>query len=80
MAEEQKQTLSGLIETYLESNPSVPREDKTTSELEVKFGTLGIRPLTRIDYDNVVNELYNHDFVPLNCWRDYVPSYPKRVS
>ena len=67
MSEEQRQTLSDLIETYLESNPSVPREDKTTSELEVKFGTLGVRALTRIDYDNVVNELYNHGFTPLNA-------------
>ena len=66
MAAEQTQTMLGLIETYLESNPSVPREDKTTSELEVKFGTLGVKPLSRIDYDNVINELYNHGFMSSN--------------
>ena len=64
---EQTQTLLGLIETYLESNPSVPRDDKTTSELEVKFGTLGVKPLSRMDYDNVVNELYNHGFTSSNA-------------
>ena len=66
MAAESPQSFSELIETYLASNPSVPRQDKTTSELEVKFGTLGVRPITRIDYDNVVNELYNHGFVTSN--------------
>ena len=67
MAAAQSQSLSELIETYLESNPSIPRDDKTTSELEVKFGTLGVKPLTRMDYDNVVNELYNHGFVSNNA-------------
>lgn len=66
MASEPSQSLYELIETFLKSNPSVPRPDKTESELEVKFGTQGIRPVTRIDYDNVINELYNHGFTTSN--------------
>jgi len=55
MATEPSQSLSELGQIFLESNPSVPRQDKTTSELEIKFGTMGVRPNTRIDFDNVIN-------------------------
>jgi hypothetical protein len=67
MAAEPSQSLSELGQTFLKSNPSVPRQDKTTSELEIKFGTMGVRPNTRIDFDNVINELYNHGFSTSNA-------------
>jgi hypothetical protein len=31
-------------------------------ELEVKFGTRGIKPITKLDYDNVVKKLYSLNF------------------
>ena len=65
MSEEQRQTLSDLIETYLKT---IHRSRKIKLRLSPsKFGTLGVRALTRIDYDSVVNELYNHGFTPLNA-------------
>ena len=67
MATEPSQSLSELGQIFLKSNPSVPRQDKTTSELEIKFGTMGVRPNTRIDFDNVINELYNHGFSTSNA-------------
>jgi len=67
MAADKPQSLAELLQTFLESNPSVPRADRATTELEVKFGTMGVRPVTRIDYDNVVNELYNHGFSTANA-------------
>ena len=61
------QTLDDLVQVFLNSDPSIPRSDRTTSELEVKFGTMGVRPITRLDYDNVINELYNHGFSSANA-------------
>ena len=48
MAADKPQSLAELLQTFLESNPSVPRADRATTELEVKFGTMGVRPVTRI--------------------------------
>lgn len=50
-----------LVDTYYSSNPYV---SKTLSnhELEVKFGTRGIKSLTRNDYDNVIRKLKSLGF------------------
>jgi len=37
-------------------------------EMEAKFGTRGIRPLTKIDYDNVIKKLL------ANGWKSFYPS------
>ena len=36
------------------------------TEMEAKFGTRGVRRLTKLDYDNVVKKLYSLGFVPDN--------------
>ena len=40
---------------------SVPG-DYSDVEMEVKFGTRGIKPITKLDYDNVVKKLYSLNF------------------
>ena len=44
---------------------------QSTYELEVKFGTKGIKPLTRNDYDNVIKKLKSVGFVTSNNVGEY---------
>jgi len=64
---EQKEGFESIVQHYLESNPLV-RTDNKTSELEVRFGTNPkvARPISKIDYDNVVKQLYACGFTPEN--------------
>ena len=39
---------------------------RTIPEIEVRFGTKGIRPITKIDFDNVIKKLKSIGFTPLN--------------
>ena len=48
-----------LVKTFYGSNPFVHTK---IHELEVKFGTKGIKPLTRTDYDNVIKKLKSMGF------------------
>ena len=43
------QSFDKMIKIFYDSEPY----DNNISELEVRFGTKGIRPLTKTDYDNV---------------------------
>jgi hypothetical protein len=53
-----------LINTYYAQNPFTII--KKNFELEVKFGTKGIKYLTKIDYDNVIRKLKSLGFNSIN--------------
>ena len=54
-----------IIKEYLESNP-ILKTNHRQSELEIRFGTnkKNSKPLSKIDYDNVVKKLYACGFKP----------------
>ena len=59
--------LEHVIDLYLESNP-LRRQDKKTNEIEIRFGTKpkqkkNTPPITKINYDNAVAQLYSSGFV-----------------
>jgi hypothetical protein len=58
-----KESLEKLITAYLASNP-IQRSDRKINELEIRFNsnTRKYRPLSKIDYDNVVKFLYSFGF------------------
>jgi mRNA capping enzyme/mRNA capping enzyme, catalytic domain len=59
-----KKDLEKMVSLYLASNP-VMKTNRKTSELEIRFGTNSrlSRPITKIDYENVVKQLYSSGFV-----------------
>jgi hypothetical protein len=59
-----KKELENMVDTYLASNPVIS-QNRSVSELEIRFGTNSkiSRPITKIDYENVVKQLYNYNFV-----------------
>ena len=62
---EQKEEFEQIVQYYLDSNPMVSTNGKI-SELEIRFNTnlKHSKPLSKIDYDNVVKHLYANGFVP----------------
>jgi hypothetical protein len=52
---------SELIRQFYSSNPFVTSQS-IVPELEVRFGTRGIKPLSRTDYDNVIKKLKSFGF------------------
>ena len=52
--------MEALIKVYLDDLFKVAAN--TELELELKFGTRGIKPLSRIDYGNVIQHLLSHGF------------------
>lgn len=52
--------LQELIKTYLDN--SVRRQQYEELELEVKFGTKGIKRISRIDYENVIQRFISNGF------------------
>jgi hypothetical protein len=53
--------LDEMLKEYIEN---VTKDgDKQSLELEVKFGTRGIVPITRINYDNIIKKLLSVGFV-----------------
>jgi hypothetical protein len=50
-----------LIKKFYSVNPYI-KNSKLHNELEVKFGTKGIKPFTRNDYDNVIKKLKSIGF------------------
>lgn len=61
-----KEMLNLILTDYLESNP-IARSDGKTSEIELRFGgNKKYKPLSKIDYDNVAQALYNFGFEPEN--------------
>lgn len=60
-----------MVEFYLASNPGFEDKKRGISELEVRFGTSNKRdnkcrhiipPISKIDYDNVIRQLYSAGF------------------
>lgn len=54
-----------LVSTFYNVEPYEYNGDDLYHELEVKFGTKGIKQLTRIDYDNVIKKLKSSGFKPI---------------
>ena len=78
---EEKQTsnnaLNAMISIALEQDSSSIRNKNI--ELEVKFGTKGIKRITKIDYDNVIKKLKSLDFIEtgpeeyiLRCMNEFI--------
>ena len=68
------QEFEKIVKEYLESNPVIRSHNKA-NELEIRFGTLNrkdiktqsvSRPISKIDYDNVVKQLYSCGFKTQN--------------
>jgi hypothetical protein len=53
-----------MVEFYLAGNPHLKKMDGKISELEVRFGTNTrlSRPISKIDYDNVVKRILSDGF------------------
>ena len=64
---QQTQAFENVVKEYLESNPVI-RNARRQNELEIRFGTNHklAKPITKIDYDNVVKQLYSCGFLPEN--------------
>ena len=64
-AHEQKADFERIIQYYLENNKVWHISDKI-SELEIRFNTDAniSKPISKIDYDNVVKQLYTAGFIP----------------
>jgi hypothetical protein len=60
-----KEQFENVIEQYLASNPILKRENKV-NELEIRFGSNPklSKPISKIDYDNVVKQLLSCGFHP----------------
>jgi len=56
-----------ISQLLLDSTPG----EYSDVEMEVKFGTRGIKPITKLDYDNVVKKLYSLNFSPAKTSGSY---------
>ena len=50
-----------LVKLFWEENPYI-KKSYINDELEIRFGTLGFKPLTKIDYDNVIKKMKSFGF------------------
>ena len=64
-----------LVKKFYDSNPYVNTK-QVVQELEVKFGTKGIKQITRNDYDNVIKKLKSFGFTT----SDTVGNYYLRIN
>lgn len=58
-----KKEMTAMMRLYLASNPAVPDKRKT-SELEIRFRGFNGAPISKTDYENVVQHLKFSGFVP----------------
>jgi hypothetical protein len=65
-----QQAFDHLVKIYYQSNPYVSSSFKN-DELEVRFGTRGIKYLTKNDYDNVIKKLKSLGFNTINANGEY---------
>ena len=63
--------LDKLVKLFWGNNPHV-KDVQKNNELEVKFGTRGIKPLTKIDFDNVIRKLKSLGFTSANEEGEYL--------
>ena len=59
--ESPQKLMENLTKIFWANNPYIKDINKN-NELEVRFGTRGIKPLTKIDYDNVIRKLKSLGF------------------
>ena len=59
--ESSQSQFENLVKLYWGNNPYVKDINKN-NELEVRFGTRGIKPLSKIDYDKVIRKLKSFGF------------------
>tara|TARA_B100000123_G_scaffold176486_1_gene131165 strand:- start:205 stop:3654 length:3450 start_codon:yes stop_codon:yes gene_type:complete len=61
--QERKVEFDNIIKLYLDSNP-ILKKGNVNNELEIRFGTNRQvkKPITKIEYDNVVQQLYSNGF------------------
>jgi hypothetical protein len=66
-SKQKKEEFENIVKSYLESKPYLSF-DRKVSELEIRFGTNPklSRPISKIDYDNVVKQLLACGFKPEN--------------
>ena len=62
--------LDKLVNTFWKNDPFV--RSNIYHELEVRFGTRGIKPITKIDYDNVICKLKSFGFTTINASGEYM--------
>ena len=64
---QKKELFENIIKEYLESNP-ILKNGRRQNELEIRFGTNNrlAKPISKIDYDSVVKQLYSCGFRPEN--------------
>ena len=64
---QKKVEFENIVSSYLNNNPIIP-QDRKVSELEIRFGTNPrlSKPISKMDYDNVVKQLYACGFKPEN--------------
>jgi hypothetical protein len=60
-----------LVGVFWENKPFV-KDIRKYDELEIKFGTKGIKPITKIDYDNVIKQFKSYDFSTENPSGSYM--------
>jgi len=65
-------SLNELVNLYLSTNPDTDRSGIINKELEVKFGTKGIKPITRIEFNNVIQKLISLGFTGANLSGNYL--------
>jgi len=63
--------LDSLANLFWNNHPYQP-DAKKQHEFEIRFGTRNIKPLTKIDYDNVVRKLKSLGFYSLNVNGEYM--------
>jgi hypothetical protein len=57
-----QQRFNNLVKVFYNSNSYMNISHKTFNELEVRFGTKGIKQITKSDYDNVVKKMKSVGF------------------
>ena len=67
-----------LVSIYLHNLPE-QRNKSENDELEVKFGTRGIKPITKIDYDNVIQKLKSFGFNPIVSSGEHILRMQNRI-
>ena len=65
-----------LLSRFLTINDQLAGNSSSTPECELKFGTRGIKPISKIEFDNVVQRLKSNGFT----LRDSKPSSLLRIS
>ena len=63
---EEKKGFHNIVKKYIIDVPYVKNEYRGNPELEIRFGTLGHKHITRIDYENVCKNILSHGFKPTN--------------